>query len=179
MYKTAAALALAAVGSGELLGLRVSERKQVFQAPEEISTPRGVGQNQHTAVKRSLIGLRERFTAGQLEPPQAPLVGTWVATRMNGRPVVAGAPLIMTFGEGTRVTGNASCNNFSGSYTVEGSKLTFGGTIATRKACENAVLKQETAFLAVLGAVERFEVGRDKSLVLRTGDKRDLVLVRK
>lgn len=114
------------------------------------------------------------------EQPAAPLPGsTWVATHLNGLPVVEGVRLTITFGEGSSVTGNASCNNFRGTYTLDGTRLTFGGTIATRMACGAEVMRQETAFLSLLGAVERYEIDRDKSLVLRTSDKRDLTLVRK
>ena len=40
--------------------------------------------------------------------------------------------------------------NDDGSYTLDGDKVTIGPLATTRKACEQAVMDQETAFLAAL-----------------------------
>ena len=61
------------------------------------------------------------------------------------------ADATVTFQNG-QVTGNAGCNGFFASYTVDGTVLaiTLGGS--TVMACEEAIMAQEQAILAALGA---------------------------
>lgn len=56
------------------------------------------------------------------------------------------------------VSGMASCNNYSSSYQVDGSQLTFGPAATTRKICADplGIMKQEDAYLAALGQVQTF-----------------------
>ena len=53
--------------------------------------------------------------------------------------------------------GSAGCNDFSGTYTVSGEKLTIGPNIATtRKVCPEAEMQLEGHFLQLLAAVKSF-----------------------
>ena len=73
-----------------------------------------------------------------------------------------------TFADGT-VSGNAGCNDYTGSYTVDGDKLTFGPLAATKKACGPAESAVETAFLTVMDKVATYSVSGD-TLELKTAD---------
>lgn len=57
----------------------------------------------------------------------------------------------------SRVHGNAGCNNFFGSYEVDGESLSFGDTGATMMACLDG-METEQAFLAALGATDRYSI---------------------
>ncbi len=71
---------------------------------------------------------------------------------------VADVKATMEFQDG-RVSGNASCNRYTAGYTVSGNKLTIQPATVTKMACINeAVNKQEMAFLAALGQVASFQV---------------------
>jgi len=51
-----------------------------------------------------------------------------------------------------RVTGSGGCNQLTGTYTLEGRTLRFGGIASTRMACMQG-METETAFLAALDKV--------------------------
>ena len=73
-----------------------------------------------------------------------------------------------TFADGV-VSGNAGCNDYTGSYTVDGDKLTIGPLAVTRKACGPAETAVETVFLTAMGRVTSYTVSGD-SLELKTAD---------
>ena len=73
-----------------------------------------------------------------------------------------------TFDDGT-VSGNAGCNDYTGTYTVAGDKLTIGPLAATKKACGPAETVVETAFLTAMGRVATFTVN-GSSLELKTAE---------
>jgi heat shock protein HslJ len=86
------------------------------------------------------------------------LAGTaWqVSGYNNGRQAVVGpidgTALRLQFMDGGRVAGFGGCNNFSGSWKLDGNKLSLGPLAATRKACvqPEGVMAQEAAFLRAL-----------------------------
>lgn len=63
--------------------------------------------------------------------------------------------IYMEFTDGV-VTGNAGCNNFNGSVTIDGNKLSFGPLATTRIACEDEISSYEFAFLELLKNVHQF-----------------------
>jgi len=65
--------------------------------------------------------------------------------------------------EDDRVSGNASCNNYFGSYTLEGDSLSLGPLGSTLMACEN--MEQETAYLKALSEVRAVQIA-DGQLIL-------------
>ena len=67
------------------------------------------------------------------------------------------------------MSGNAGCNDYTGSYTVDGEKLTIGPLAATKKACGPAESAVETAFLTAMGKVATYAVSGD-SLELKTAE---------
>ena len=72
--------------------------------------------------------------------------------------------------EGGRVSGTGGCNRLTGTYETSGDTLRFGPLATTRMACEEAVMRRETAFLAALAATTRFELA-GSSLVLLDADR--------
>lgn len=55
-----------------------------------------------------------------------------------------------------RVTGSGGCNQLTGSYTLEGRTLRFGGIATTRMACMHG-METETAFLNTLQDVRTWK----------------------
>ena len=52
-----------------------------------------------------------------------------------------------------RVSGNATCNRFSGPYALSGDSLAFGALISTKMACADSTLNAQE--IALLGALEQ------------------------
>ena len=64
------------------------------------------------------------------------------------------------------MTGSGGCNDFNGTYTSDGSKLTFGPLSSTKKACPDAVNTVEQAYLTALQATQTYEITSDAKLKL-------------
>jgi heat shock protein HslJ len=98
------------------------------------------------------------------------LVGTdWALGDFPGQVLADVRPTIAFSGDGT-ISGKGGCNTFSGTYTVDGSKLTFGPIAATQKACTpEAVSTLEGAYLAALQAVTAYEITTAGELKLTSG----------
>jgi len=59
-----------------------------------------------------------------------------------------------------QISGNASCNNYTGTYQTSGSKIEFGPLAATRKLCAQplGIMEQENAYLAALEATAAYDL---------------------
>ncbi len=80
----------------------------------------------------------------------------WVSTTLNdGTSVVPkkSEAFTISFSLGGEVSGTTDCNNFFGTYTMEGEQLNFGQLASTLMACEGS---QETEFTQALSQVDRF-----------------------
>jgi heat shock protein HslJ len=88
----------------------------------------------------------------------------WMLVALAGRPALAeGAPPTLRLDPAThRAAGDASCNRFTGPYTLAGDSLRFGPLVSTRRACVSAErTAQETAFLGALERTRRWTVSAD------------------
>jgi heat shock protein HslJ len=71
------------------------------------------------------------------------------------------------FGTDGSVSGNATCNTFNGTYTIDGHRITVGPLATTRMACATDELNaQEAAYLAALQGAAIYQI-RGTSLELR------------
>lgn len=97
------------------------------------------------------------------------LAGRWTLVAIGGTPAGAAEPSrrpYIEFDPAGRVSGNATCNRFSGPYTVAGDSLGFGALISTKMACADSALNaQETALLSALAETRRWRLVGD-TLVL-------------
>lgn len=121
------------------------------------------------------LTLDEEVLQGCGGDPATLLIGPdWNVDDIAGAGLVDRARVTIVFAERGRLSGLASCNAFSGSYTITGEGLAFGSlaATATEKACAPAVMQQERMLLAVLAAVTRFEIEPDGTLVLHAPDRR-------
>lgn len=67
------------------------------------------------------------------------------------------APATLTMADG-QANGNTGCNNYFGSYTLDGDSLSFGPMGATMMACPEPQANQEQAFLAGLENVASYAI---------------------
>jgi len=87
--------------------------------------------------------------------PANPLVGAWNVTGYNnGKQAVtspvAGSSITATFTADGQVSGDTGCNQYNGPYQLDGSNLTVGPLVSTKKACEQNLMDQEQQFLTAL-----------------------------
>jgi heat shock protein HslJ len=62
-----------------------------------------------------------------------------------------------------QVSGNVSCNNYSGAYQTNGNKITIGPLATTLRECvgPDGIMEQEAAFLMAMEAAAQFEIKGD------------------
>lgn len=80
----------------------------------------------------------------------------------------------LTFGDESRLNGNAGCNDYFADYKVDGSALTISDSGATAKLCEEDVMTEETAFFAALDKVVSYQI-TGTSLQLLDADDNTLI----
>ncbi len=97
-------------------------------------------------------------------PPTASLEGTtwslfsYIAPNGEEKEILPESRITAEFNEG-QVAGTAGCNNYFGSYELDGNSLTFGPTGSTMMFCApEELMLQETAYLAVLGTTSSYEI---------------------
>lgn len=107
--------------------------------------------------------------------PRASLSGMpWEIEDIGGRGIVDRSRVTLEFDDDGRLSGHASCNRFTASYTRDGDKLDIGPAAVTRMACPPALMNQERVFLDALARVRRFAIDDSGTLVLAgaNGDER-------
>jgi heat shock protein HslJ len=116
-----------------------------------------------------------RTLAGCGGEPASLLQGAeWTVVEIGGAPLVAGSKVTLDFALDGRVSGHASCNNFTGAYTLSGEGLAISKVAGTRMMCDTALMDQERRFLDALGGVQNFSFAADGALLLNTGDGRTI-----
>ena len=107
-----------------------------------------------------LLALLAGLGAGQASFAQSVQPSDWVLTEVDGKPVAYSATLMI---DGTRLSGKAPCNRYSGEIRGTPPDITFGPIAATRMACDG--LADETAYFEALRAVTQM-VDEDGTLTL-------------
>ena len=84
----------------------------------------------------------------------------WTLVSFGETPVVKGSEITLLLAAG-QAGGSGGCNSYSGSYRVEGSKISFDTVTSTKRACVNAPLTEQEGryFQALESASEYFREG--------------------
>ena len=85
--------------------------------------------------------------------------------------VINGTTLTASFGKDGNLSGNAGCNTYSGTYTVNGNQVTIGPLASTMMFCEDpaGTMDQEAQYLAALQTAATYQI-ENNVLELRTTD---------
>lgn len=92
----------------------------------------------------------------QVMPPTSLTEGTWGATGINNgkgavESLAAGSTVTAIFGSDGQISGNAGCNQYTGTYTTDGDTIEISQLASTKMACaDEAVNTQEQNYLAAL-----------------------------
>ena len=118
-----------------------------------------------------------RAQAGGAAALPAP-TGSWLLEDLAGTGVIDNARATLEFREPGRASGRGSCNQFSGPVTVTGSAISFGPLVATRMACAEAVMNQETRYFKALQDAERYALEGPYLLIYVKGTAQPLRFTR-
>ena len=112
-----------------------------------------------TVVPEHFIGVWPGETCGARMTTSELFDTRWKLTRLGDEPVVVAEnqrePHLVLRSQDNRVSGFGGCNNFNGSYEIEGRSITFSPMAATMMACVHGA-DTERAFLAALGKATTF-----------------------
>jgi heat shock protein HslJ len=91
---------------------------------------------------------------------------------------LVGSGITLEFGSGSSVSGSGGCNRYTGSYTLNGSAISFGAVASTRMMCmDESVMARERAFFNALSAATRIETDGEQ-LTLTYGANQRLIFAR-
>ena len=119
----------------------------------------------------TLLLLASTSLAMETNQTTATLPGTaWQVTTFAGQAPLADHAITFEFDTEGNIAGDASCNRFGGTCTIEGNTMKIGPLRSTRRACEPEIMRQEQKFLALLATMTAWEIAAEDTLVLRGED---------
>lgn len=114
---------------------------------------------------------------GRILPPDTLAGSRWTFVSIAGAPVAADRPTSLAF-DGTRLSGSAGCNRFSGSYGADGTTLTAGPLMATKMACPGPGMTQEAAFFELMAGPVTLSFPTDGTMEITGANGKTAVLRR-
>jgi heat shock protein HslJ len=123
-----------------------------------------------------LLGLVAILIAGcssvNINDSSQGLIGEWHIEYIAGRPVIDYSPATITFTEDLKLAGNASCNRYFGSYTLNNDKLKIGSPMgSTMMMCAEALMDQEGRMMKALEAVETMRLENGLLILVDSSQK--------
>jgi putative lipoprotein len=133
-----------------------------------------------TATRYELTdeGLTIWYGDGQALHFVATLAGTqWQLESIREAPVVAESVVTLAFGPENAASGTGGCNNFNGTYEVDGEAISFSPLVSTMMACvDGGISEQEAAFFEALQGATRYQASGDQ-LTIWYGDGQALTFM--
>ncbi len=114
---------------------------------------------------------------GAILPPDTLAGSSWSFVSIGGVAVAKDRPTSLQF-DGSRLSGSAGCNRFSGGYAAADGTLTAGPLMATEMACPGPGMTQEVAFFQLMATPVRLTFADDGTLILTGSAGRTAVLRR-
>ena len=103
----------------------------------------------------------------------------WVLEDLLGAGVIDNSHTTLQFMPSGKVSGNGGCNRYTGSVDIKGRAITFTPMAATMMACAEALMDQETKFLAALTQADSVGMDKTGALLLHVkGQEKPLLLRR-
>lgn len=97
------------------------------------------------------------------------LIGTWLAEDIGGGGVIDDLQSTLEIRDDGTYGGMAGCNHFTGTFSLSGSKITFGPAASTRKMCVPAAMTQEQKFFEALRSELSWVVAGSKLVLTKAG----------
>ncbi|MGX9460006.1 META domain-containing protein [Shewanella sp. A14] len=106
------------------------------------------------------------------------LVGLWHVDVVLDTPTINNSPATLVFAENGELTGNNSCNQFSGHYTQQGNMLQLTPSGSTMKACVDSLIAQETELMQAISLVKQIDFSKGKLNLLSKNGVTLLILTK-
>ncbi|WP_394205179.1 META domain-containing protein [Shewanella waksmanii] len=133
---------------------------------------------QFLVLGAALLGLAACQSAPQPEQSNLDVIGTWHIEVAQTKPVIDYSPAQLTFAEDGKLSGNNSCNQLFGQYSIDGEALTISPAGSTMKACVEALMMQEQRVMAALPLITQGKMQQGKLLLQDEKGNTQLVLSR-
>ncbi len=163
--------------SSPLASTRMACPQEVMD--QESAYLKALGEAKTYTVREDQLTLADanKTVVATYEAQSQDLAGTsWEALACNNgkqavTSVLAGSTITADFGKDGTLSGNASCNDYSGSYTATGNQISIGPLASTRMFCNDpaGVMDQEAQYLAALETAATYQI-EGTVLELRTKD---------
>jgi len=86
----------------------------------------------------------------------------WTCTDIMERQIFGEKPPTIQFGQDGTVSGTGGCNTYTGTYSLNGDKLTFSPLAATEMMCTPGQMDQEYTYFTVLKRVVRVQADNEE-----------------
>ncbi len=108
--------------------------------------------------------------------PGHALAGTWAIEDVSGRGIIDYSRIELIFAKDGRLSGFTGCNRLSASYRVEERSVVIDDAVATtRKACVEALMNQERAFVDIIRSIDSYDFDQTGALLLKENDEIRLI----
>ena len=94
----------------------------------------------------------------------------WMIARLDGEPLLQTTRATIRFDGSGKITGNASCNAFTGSFKLSAGRLVVAPLAMTRKACVPQLMAQEQTIISVLQTVSHVRIDETGLLILQNDE---------
>lgn len=110
----------------------------------------------------SVFAMAAALAAAQPAYAQSsPLAGSeWRPAAIDGVEIAADSGILIQFRADGVVNGSGGCNRFAGTYELSGDTIGFSPLAATRKACPQPIMANESRFFDALERATRFSRDR-------------------
>ncbi|MBC8107315.1 MAG: META domain-containing protein [Anaerolineae bacterium] len=92
----------------------------------------------------------------------------WILTALNGNAVAGEKPPTLKL-EDARFSAFGGINRMSGTYSMDGKRITFGQVISTKMAGDPALMELESNFAKALGSVDAYQVAGNQLMLSNDG----------
>lgn len=124
----------------------------------------------------ALIGLAACQSSDVTQAQDIDLLGTWNIEVVANKPVIDYSPAQLIFAEEGSLSGNNSCNNFFGSYSIYGDNVRLIPAGNTMKACVDALMGQEQRVMTAMPEVTKASLVKGKLLLKDAMGNTQLIL---
>ncbi|MEX2476292.1 META domain-containing protein [Marinobacter sp.] len=115
------------------------------------------------------LRLNDEVMTGCGGDPERLLQGVeWVVDDIGGYGAFDESQVTIAFLNDNRLVGQASCNRYTGSWTLTGEVLLLDLEAGTLMACDQALVEQEQRFLEIMAEVNGFSIAPGDELILST-----------
>ncbi len=94
---------------------------------------------------------------------------TWQLEMLGTQPALKARPVTLVFQADNQVGGEAGCNSYGGTYSLNGDKLTFSYLSSTLRACaEPEFMEQEQKYMSSLAQTAGYKLEGNRLVILDT-----------